>query len=90
MDNLNWRFELDTEGHSVIRHRARPRFTAYWASGEASPAPPCWTDPGSGDGEDSLHIFGFRWIDPAPEGMVFDQLMQKAATAIDTWIASRL
>ena len=45
---------------------------------------------GSGDGEDSLHIFGFQWIDRRPDFAAFDRLMQEAATAIDAWIASRL
>lgn len=45
---------------------------------------------GSGDGEDSLHIFGFQWIDRRPDFVAFDSLMQEAATAIDPWIASRL
>jgi hypothetical protein len=89
VDNLNWRFEQDAQGRSVVRHRAPPRFTAYWTSGAEAPAADGWRDPGSGDDQDSLHLFGFRWIDPAPEGAAFDRLMREAATAIDAWIASR-
>jgi len=77
----------------VVRHDAPPRFAAYWtSSADEAPAPPvpCWKDPGSGGGEDGLHIFGFQWIDRRPDFAAFDRLMQDAATAIDAWIASRL
>ena len=90
---MRWSFEQDTTGRSVIKHQATPRFSAYWTSGkEELPAllVSCWTQPGSGDGEDSLHLFGFRWIDDSPNLTAFDSLMQEAATAIDAWIASRL
>jgi len=93
VDKLNWRFEQDEAGRGVVRHHAPPRFVAHWTSGvdglPASPVP-CWHEAGSGDGEDSLHIFGFRWIDRRPDFAAFDRLMQDAATAIDAWIASRL
>jgi len=93
VDSLNWCFERDAEGRGVVKHHAPPRFVAYWTSGAGEvPAPPapCWKDAGSGDGEDSLHIFGFQWIDRRPDFAAFDRLMQDAATAIDAWIASRL
>ncbi len=79
MDNSNWCFERDAEGHGVVKHAPRH-------------APPvqCWKDAGSGDVEDSLHIFGFQWIDRRPDFADFDRLMQEAATAIDAWIANRL
>jgi len=77
----------------VVLYHVPPRFVAYWTSGAGEvPAPPiqCWKDAGSGDGEDSLQIFGFQWIDCRPDFAAFDRLMQEAATAIDAWIASRL
>ena len=93
MDNLNWSFERDAEGRSVVKHHAPPRFSAYWTSNAGEvPALPvqCWHDTGSGDGEDSLHIYGFRWIDCPPNFVTFDRLMKDATTAIDEWIANRL
>jgi len=88
-----WSLEQDAAGRSVVRHHAPPRFTATWTSGaDGAPAPgvPCWHDPGSGDGSDSLHIFGIQWRDRRPDAQAFDRLMQAAAKAIDGWIASRL
>jgi len=93
VDSLNWHFERDAEGRGVVKHHAPPRFVAYWTSGAGEvPAPPvqCWKDAGSGDGEDSLTLFGFQWIDRRPDFAAFDRLMQDAAKAIDAWIASRL
>jgi hypothetical protein len=90
---LNWHFEQDAAGHGVVRHDAPPRFTAHWTSGADgahASSVPCWHEAGSGGGEDSLHIFGFQWIDHPPGFPAFDRLMQDAAKAIDAWIASRL
>jgi len=89
----DWSVRRDAEGLGVVKHYATPRFVAHWTSGaDEVPAPPapCWKDAGSGDGEDSLTIFGFQWIDRRPDFAGFDRLMQDAAKAIDTWIASRL
>ena len=89
----DWSVRRDAEGLGVVKHYAPPRFVAHWTSGaDEVPAPPapCWKDAGSGDGEDSLTLFGFQWIGPRPDFAGFDRLMQDAAKAIDTWIASRL
>jgi hypothetical protein len=93
VDNLNWHFERDAEGRNVVKHHAPPRFVAHWTSGtgeETTPPVPCWKHAGSGDGGDSLHIYGFQWIDRRPGFEDFDRIMREAATAIDAWIASRL
>lgn len=89
----DWSLEQDAAGRGVVRHHTPPRFTATWTSGDAGLAGtdgPCWSDAGRGDGEDSLHIFGFRWIDRAPDDTTFERLMQAAARVIDAWITSRL
>jgi hypothetical protein len=87
-----WSFEQDAAGRSVIRHNALPRFSAYWTSGAVKITPPLepyWSDAGSGE-DDCLHLYGFQWIDTRPDDKAFDRLMQEAAKAIDSWIASRL
>lgn len=91
MDNLNWRFEQDAAGRGMVRHHAPPRFVAYWTSGPDGPplSVPCWRDAGGG-GEDSLHIFGFQWIDRRPDPATFQRLMREAAAFLDAWIAGRL
>jgi len=89
----NWSFELDAEGRGVVKHHATPRFVASWTSGtDELPAPPapCWTEAGSGSGDDSLSFFGLQWIDRRPDFVTFDRLMREAATALDALIASRL
>jgi hypothetical protein len=88
----DWSLEQDAAGRSVVSHHALPRFTATWTSGDAGLAGtdgPYWSDAGRG-GEDSLHIFGFRWIDRAPDDTAFERLMQAAARVIDAWITGRL
>ncbi|HEY8099045.1 MAG TPA: hypothetical protein VIE65_23525 [Methylobacter sp.] len=88
-----WNFEQDADGRGVIRHNARPRFSAYWTSGTAKmpmPLEPCWSDLGSGK-DDCLHLYGVQWLDGRlPDAPAFGRLMQEAAKVIDTWIVSRL
>jgi hypothetical protein len=89
----DWSLERDAAGRGVVRHLTPPRFTARWTSGDADLTGidgPGWGDPGSGDGEDGLHLHGFRWIDSAPDEETFERLMRAAVQAIDAWIASRL
>lgn len=89
----DWTIQTDADGLGLIRHHVAPRFTASWISGDADRAKIdtyCWSDQGSGDGEDSLHLFGFKWFDRAPDGETLERLMQSAAKAIDAWIARRL
>ncbi|MCP5116995.1 MAG: hypothetical protein GY953_39735, partial [bacterium] len=50
----------------------------------------CWSDPGSGSGEDTIHVYGFEWSRGAPEQAAFERLMDEAAREIDAWIARRL
>jgi len=88
----DWSLEQESGGRCVIKHHATPRFSAQWASGKTDLAKingQCWSDPGSGDGTDSLHIFRFEWLDPIPDALAFERLMQKAAQVIDTWIADQ-
>lgn len=90
----DWTIEPLEAGEETgsLRHRPAPRFTARWttgADGLAGIAGPCWTAEGSG-GEDTIHIFGFRWDDPPPDQEAFDDLMRQAAAAIDAWITRRL
>lgn len=70
-----------------------PRFTAKWttdAEDLAAVEGPCWTDAGSGDGTDAIHLYDFTWIDPPPDQAAFETLMTRAARMIDDWIAERI
>ena len=88
----DWTIEAGDAGPGTLTHHAAPRFAARWTSGADELAAidgPCWTAEGS-DEDDALHIFGFVWMDPTPEQVEFDQLMEQAATAIDGWISGRM
>ena len=88
----HWIIEGGDGGHGQVTHTAAPRFTAFWTSGAGELAAidgPCWIFEGSAD-EDTLHLFGFRWKDPAPNQQDFERLMSRAAAAIDDWIVTRL
>ena len=92
MKKTDWTIEEGDAGRGRVIHTAAPRFTAHWTSGGEDLAAidgPCWTSEGS-DAEDSLHIFGFQWTDPAPPQTDFERLMSRAATALDEWIVARL
>jgi hypothetical protein len=52
--------------------------------------PRCWSDSGSGSGEDAIHVYGFVWSRGAPDQAAFEALMREAAREIDAWIAGRL
>ncbi len=87
----DWTVDVDNAGQGTVTHHAAPAFTAFWTSGEdghPGAGEPCWTSPGSGP-EDSIHIFGWTWLEPAPDPEALDALMQQATTAVDNWIASR-
>lgn len=89
----NWSLEQDAAGRTLIRHDAAPRFSAYWTSGpDDRPAlpGPSWHAPGSGDGTDDLHLYGFKWRDGPPDEATFARLMREAAAVIEAWIVSRL
>jgi len=91
--NSDWSLEQNPAGLGMVRHHAQPRFTASWMSGDADLADiegPCWTCDGSGNGEDSLHVFGFNWIDTPPNQAAFERLMSEASKVIDDWIVSRM
>ena len=90
---MEWSVQPDADGFGLIRHHVAPRFTARWVSGDEDRGKiegHCWSDKGSGDGEDSLHLFGFRWFDRAPDETALERLMRAAAMTIDAWIARRL
>lgn len=73
-----------------ITHTAAPRFAAAWTTGEAPPGP-CWTDEGSGSGDDRIHLYELAWHDPPPpDDAATRALMEAAARALDAWIARRL
>ncbi len=88
----DWTIDGGDAGRGRVSHHAPPRFTALWTSGAEDLAGIdglCWTGEGSA-AEDSLHIFGFQWTDPAPPQTDFEHLMSRAATALDEWIVARL
>lgn len=88
----DWTIDGGDAGRGRVSHHAPPRFTALWTSGAEDLAGIdglCWTREGSA-AEDSLHIFGFQWTDPAPPQTDFEHLMSRAATALDEWIVARL
>jgi len=72
-----------------MTHAAAPRFAAAWTTGQAPPGP-CWTDEGSGSGDDRIHIYGVTWRDTPPDDAATRALMDAAARAVDAWIARRL
>jgi hypothetical protein len=39
---------------------------------------PVWSDPGSGGGEDTIHLYGFAWSRGAPDQETFEALMREA------------
>ena len=88
----DWTIDEGEAGRGRVSHHAAPRFTVLWTSGADELAGidgPCWTSEGSDD-EDTLHIFGFTWTDPAPAQQGFERLMQQTATAIDEWISGQM
>ena len=90
----NWIIEQTDEG-GTIRHNSLPRFSARWTTGEkteelSSIEGSCFTDKGSGDGEDSIHIYGFQWASEPPKQTKFDKLMREAVLQIDDFISRSL
>lgn len=88
----DWSIEQDEAGRGTIKHRAAPRFTAVWTSGEVDLSEITglfWQDEGSG-GEDSLTLYSFEWVDNPPDQAAFDDLMKQAVLAIDDWIVKLL
>ncbi len=80
-------------GRGVVAHCYAPCFRARWSTGADELETidgPCWSDEGSGDGEDTLHIYGFQWTDPAPDQARFEALMGEAVQQIEAWINSRM
>jgi hypothetical protein len=90
-----WNIEQDRENGGRIVRTALPRFRARWITGDdleeiAALPGPCWSDSGSGSGEDAIHVYGFVWSRGAPDQAAFEALMREAAREIDAWIAGRL
>lgn len=91
---MSWRIMDHPQGGMMIEHRARPRFTARWTTGEfpldqMRDGAFFWTDEGSG-AEDTIHVHGFTWGDPAPAGAAFERLMGETVAAIEAAIMGRL
>ena len=91
---MSWRIAEHPEGGMMIEHLARPRFTARWTTGafpldQVRDGAFFWTDEGSG-AEDTIHVHGFTWADPAPAGAAFKRLMREAVAAIEAAIMGRL
>ena len=89
-----WKIEQDQENGGRIVRTALPRFRARWTTGEdleeiAALPGLCWSDSGSGSGEDTIHVYGFEWSRGAPDQVAFERLMDEAAREIDAWIAGR-
>ena len=76
---------------SKINHAEKPIFYANWFSGEIK-APEESLDnfyyEGSG-GNDRILIYGIKWQRKTPSQEDFNSLMDKAITAIDSWITER-
>ena len=90
-----WNIEQDRETGGSVVHTALPRFRARWMTGddpEEIAALPglCWSDPGSGSGEDVIHVYSFTWTRGVPDQAAFERLMAEAAGEIDAWVARRL
>lgn len=89
-----WSVTIDENGTPwVSRFSPAPRFTAMWTTDAESLADiegPCWSDPGSGEGPDTIHLCNFIWIDPPPDQTAFEAIMSRAAQVIDDWIAERI
>ena len=90
-----WKIEQDRDGSGRIARTTSPRFSAQWRTGdeaeEIAALPfPFWSDPGSGSGEDAIHVYDFVWSGAAPAQAAFEALMREAAREIDAWIAGRL
>ena len=88
----HWSIELDATGRSIIKHDAAPRFTAKWTTGATDLSAVeglFWQDEGSGDGDDTITIYDFQWIDSQPDQSAFDGLMNQTALVVDDWIAKR-
>lgn len=89
----NWYVKQAGQG-GIVRHEIPPFFTARWITGSdpdeiSSIEGPLWSDPGSGNGEDAICIFGFEW-DENPGQVRFEELMREAVRAIDNFIARSL
>ena len=90
-----WHIEQDGQGVGRIVRTALPRFSACWITGEddediAALEGPVWSDSGSGSGGDTIHVYGFAWVQGAPDQGTFETLMREAVREIDAWIAGRL
>lgn len=86
----SWRIEDHPDGGLQITHLAAPRSTARWTTGafpidQVREGAFFWTDEGSGE-QDAIHFFGFTWIDPAPAGQSFKQLLQSAVSTVEDYI----
>lgn len=84
-----------TEQGGTIRHDSPPFFLARWTIGGDPDAlaaidGPCFTDEGSGGGEDAICIYGFQWNGRPPNQAEFESLMRQAVLKIDDYIFKHL
>jgi hypothetical protein len=87
---MSWRIDDHPKGGLQITHLVSPRFTARWTTGDfpidhMREGAFFWTDEG-GAPENSIHLYGFAWDDPAPGRTAFKRLMEEATVVIDRHI----
>lgn len=84
---MSWRIADHPQGGMMIEHLVTPRFTARWTTGEfpidqVRDGAFFWTDEGAGV-EDTIHLYGLVWEDPAPVREVLQRLMIEAVAIIE-------
>ena len=87
---MNWRIDDHPEGGLQITHLVAPRFTARWTTGEfpieaIKDGEFFWTDEGSGE-EDTIHFYGFEWLDPPPNRLLLSQTVLSAVRSVENEI----
>ena len=91
---MTWTIAPREDGGGVITHGVTPRFIAHWMTGDdpdelTAIDGALWTDNGAGQG-DQIRLYRFVWIDQKPDQKGFEELMRKAALAIDGYVSFRL
>lgn len=88
MINDDWQIEP-----GKIHHRATPRFSAKWGTGqevlETLNEGLSWSDEAA-DEEDGIHLYDFEWVKEVPSQARFEDLMLDAIAYIDRWITARM
>ena len=91
---MSWRIDDHPNGGLQITHLDAPRFTARWTTGDfpidhVREGAFFWTDEG-GAPEDSIHLYGFAWVDLPPTRSTFERLMRRAVEVIERHIMSEI